>query len=273
MWSHGEGRPLLLIHGSLASHRFWHRLVAALGSEVCAVAPDLAGYGKSTALPDNASALDSDRALIVELLERIGAPVDVVAHSYGGAAALMAVLQCPRHVRSLTLVEPTLFPLLRAGGDWQNYRRATALTEGVAAAMRAGDRERALDGFLSHWLPPLSRWLLPAAARKSLLRHTPRLLREVETIDQWCPDFDALRSLPVPVLLMAGSRMRAPMRGIVELLGEQCPHWRQAHISGAGHFAPVSHPRAVAACLADWLGQRHRAITVAVPPSRIASRC
>lgn len=253
LWSRGEGTPLLLVHGSLSSHRFWHPLAARLPAGMRMLAPDLAGYGKSAPLPPHCSALHADQSLLVALLDAAGAPTDVVAHSYGGAVALMAAMQRPHRVRSLTLVEPTLFPLLRAAGDWQAYRRAAALTDGVAAAMRRDDADAALDAFLRHWLPPWSRWLIPARARKSLLRGVPRLLREVESIHHWHPPLDALSALPVPVQFIAGTRTRAPLDALAALLREQCPHWLHTRVSGAGHFLPLTHAPALARCLGDWL--------------------
>lgn len=47
----------------------------------------------------------------------LGAPVDVIGHSFGATVALRLALERPELVRSLVLVEPVLFAAAKAAED------------------------------------------------------------------------------------------------------------------------------------------------------------
>src|SRR4051794_36872135 len=104
--------PILFVHGSLSSRHMWASYPAALGSRP-AVAIDLPGYGDERAWPDDRPYRLTDAATpIRRALRDCGDPVDIVAHSFGGAVALRYALENPGHVSSLTLIEPSWFGLL-----------------------------------------------------------------------------------------------------------------------------------------------------------------
>src|SRR5215207_11017305 len=70
----GEGPPLVLLHGFPQTHVMWHRLAGTLAERFTIVAPDLRGYGWSTAPAADGSATYSKRAMagdIVELMEAL----------------------------------------------------------------------------------------------------------------------------------------------------------------------------------------------------------
>ncbi|GAA5037737.1 alpha/beta fold hydrolase [Actinopolymorpha pittospori] len=100
----GEGRPLLLVHGTNAGSKSWDGVAGAFTSTSRVVLPDLSGSDATR---------DDGRALTVELLAgQLAAvisdlgegPADVVGHSMGApvVAALAAVR--PDLVRSIVLV-------------------------------------------------------------------------------------------------------------------------------------------------------------------------
>ena len=51
----GSGPPLLLLHGFPQSHLIWHKVAPALADRFTVIAPDLRGYGNSSAPPGNAT--------------------------------------------------------------------------------------------------------------------------------------------------------------------------------------------------------------------------
>ena len=108
--------------------------------------PDLPGYGASTVAATGG--LGGDAAIIGALIDRIGAPVHLVGHSYGGAVALKLAASRPDAVRSLTVIEPVAFHLLIDGSaaDRALFAEAAGLAartltgvlgRGRVAAMRA----------------------------------------------------------------------------------------------------------------------------------------
>ncbi|MCC6456474.1 MAG: alpha/beta hydrolase [Caldilineaceae bacterium] len=100
-----DSLPMLLLHGSYASSRWWEPLMAVLPDEILAIAPDLRGAGASEksgtgyAIPDQAE----DIAAFVAALG--WDDFDLVAHSSGGAIAMEFVLSNPGKARTLALVD------------------------------------------------------------------------------------------------------------------------------------------------------------------------
>ena len=78
------------------------------------LAPDFIGYGQSGAWPDGKVFTgQADLAALLELADKTEKPIHLVGHSYGAALALEAARGLGSKVRSLTLVEPVAFNLLR----------------------------------------------------------------------------------------------------------------------------------------------------------------
>jgi pimeloyl-ACP methyl ester carboxylesterase len=101
---HGEGDPLMLLHGGLGSVEDFASLLPALGEGRRVIAADFPGHGRTP---------DVDRPLRPELLaddvaaliSQLGAgPADVLGYSLGADAALRLAIQHPALVRRLVLV-------------------------------------------------------------------------------------------------------------------------------------------------------------------------
>ena len=59
-WGEPDGIPVLLLHGSYGTGRWWERFAAHLPEQIYAVAPDLHGCGGSTCSDDTAAADHDD---------------------------------------------------------------------------------------------------------------------------------------------------------------------------------------------------------------------
>ena len=106
-WGNKAAPLLLFVHGGRDHSRSWDRMAAALRDDYHVVAIDLRGHGDSGwsvggnyGLPD--CALD-----LVRVIETIGSPARVVAHSYGGAVSLLAAGTYPEHFAAVAAIEGT----------------------------------------------------------------------------------------------------------------------------------------------------------------------
>ncbi len=105
--SHGrrDGMPLLFLHGSFASSRWWEPLFTLLPDEFWAVAPDLRGSGLSDK-PADGYAIESLAADVAAFADALGLrDFDLVGHAAGGAVAVEYLLGHPEVARSLILVD------------------------------------------------------------------------------------------------------------------------------------------------------------------------
>ncbi len=103
---HGQGAPLLVLHGGLGSIDMFgpgpHLDALGRGREVIAV--DLHGHGRSSlgTRPIRCEAIADDLDALLGKLGR--AQVDVLGYSFGGCVALRLAVQHPARVRRLVLV-------------------------------------------------------------------------------------------------------------------------------------------------------------------------
>lgn len=112
----GDGRPIILIHGALATHVDWLEApLAAFAARGRALAIDRPGHGGS-ARPRYDSAPAAQAAQIRDGLAALGVqgPVRLVAHSFGGVVGLAWAAEFPDEVESLLLLGPIVRPEFRA---------------------------------------------------------------------------------------------------------------------------------------------------------------
>lgn len=145
---HGEGPPVVLIHGTPSFSFIWRHIVPdlqAAGRRVHVF--DLLGYGHSERPVD--PAVDTSVARQVEvllaLLDRWGlGDAHVVAHDIGGAVAQRLALFHPERVRTLTLVDSVSFD------SWPSPRTREQMKAGLEHLIKAPDAEH--RGQFREWI-------------------------------------------------------------------------------------------------------------------------
>jgi len=101
---HGQGEPLLLLHGGLGSIDMFGPALTTLAKTRQVIAVDLQGHGRSTLGDREISLLDMGDD-IAALLDRLGyAQVDALGYSLGGGVAFRLAVQHPKKIRRLVLV-------------------------------------------------------------------------------------------------------------------------------------------------------------------------
>jgi pimeloyl-ACP methyl ester carboxylesterase len=111
----GSGRPMLLIHGLLGSSQNWRHNIDALAQHATVYAIDLVNMGKSQRVGGLDPGLRATANRIIAVMDALGLPeADLVAHSHGGAVALMLAALHPARVSRLILFAPAN-PYSRSG--------------------------------------------------------------------------------------------------------------------------------------------------------------
>src|SRR5262249_4312755 len=124
---YGTGPVVVLVHGSPATARAWQRVAERLSGQFRVVAPDLPGYGRTSAPPSERREASAYAAEVMEsVIGEVGAPVVVAGHSYGGVVALRLALRGVVRPGALALFEPVAVPLLEAVGDRESFASARA---------------------------------------------------------------------------------------------------------------------------------------------------
>ncbi len=102
---HGQGAPLLLLHGWPEFWLVWRKVMKLLGPDHALVAPDLRGFGASrqpTAGPSDQAGPEVHARDLLALLDRLGIErVGLVAHDVGSSVAQALARRAPERIRGL----------------------------------------------------------------------------------------------------------------------------------------------------------------------------
>jgi pimeloyl-ACP methyl ester carboxylesterase len=154
--THGQGEPLLLLHGGLGSIDMFGPVLPILAEHRQVIGVDLHGHGR-TALGDRPiSAIDMGDDMAV-VLDQLGhQQVDVLGYSLGGGVALRLAVQHPEKVRRLVIASapfaqdgfhPEMLPQqAQVGAAMAEFMKDTPMYQSyVAIAPNPDDFPRLLD--------------------------------------------------------------------------------------------------------------------------------
>jgi pimeloyl-ACP methyl ester carboxylesterase len=253
----GAGETVLLLHSSAGSGALWRSLTERLRTRCRVLAPDLYGYGDTDPWPGHrALTLADEAALAAAVLPPACGPIHLVGHSYGGAVALRFALQWPGRLRSLTLIEPVAFHLLRDAAEAADrvlFRRVTALAAAVAATTAGGACQDAMAQFIDYWNGDGAWSQATPEAQAALAHRAPKVVLDFQATMSEPTPRAAYRQIAVPALVLRGTQSPRPTRRIAELVAKALPAARLETIDGAGHMLPLTHPESVNAAVAAHL--------------------
>jgi pimeloyl-ACP methyl ester carboxylesterase len=252
----GKGPSVIIGHCSSASHKEWLPLIEALKRDWRVLAPDFIGYGRSDPWPAGKPfAIDADVSVLLALVKKTKGPLHLVGHSYGAALALEAARQLGPRVKSLTLVEPVAFHLLRLERrpEWAEVER---LGIAVLTAVTKGDDRAAAAAFMSYWLSRWRWWLAPERFKAAIAATIPRVALEFTIPIDAQTGLSDYAEITAPTALIVGSKTRAPARAVADMLGATLPNAKLEVLKGAGHMSPFTHPSEVNRLIVDHLAAR-----------------
>jgi len=117
----GQGTPTLFLHGNPDSSEVWSGVIDRLSPYLRCIAPDLPGFGRSTAPDDFDYSLEGMATFVDDFVTTLGInePVNLVVHDIGGPFGLAWVVKYPQKVRSVVITN-TVF---HADYKWHLFGR------------------------------------------------------------------------------------------------------------------------------------------------------
>ena len=226
---HGEGPPLVLLHGSYLNAEVMRPLAEGLAGIRRVIVPELQAHGRTADVdrPLTYEQMGDDVAGLIDHLE-LGQP-DVIGYSMGGAAALQLAIRHPGLVRRLVVVS--------AGYRYDALpAEAIALFPSITPEMFAGSPREAEYRRLSPHPEAF-----PTLVDKLKTLHTTEFA--------W-PE-DAIRAIPAPTLIILGDADGVRLEHAVELfklrgggvMGDlsDLPDSQLAVLPGTTHLIPPGH--------------------------------
>jgi pimeloyl-ACP methyl ester carboxylesterase len=101
---HGDGDPLVLMHGGLVDSRFMEPNLGPLAERFHVYTPDRRGHGRTPDVdgPITYQLMADDTIAFLEQV--VGGPADLVGHSDGAVVAMLVAMQRPELVRRLVMI-------------------------------------------------------------------------------------------------------------------------------------------------------------------------
>lgn len=242
----GDGQALLLLPGSFGTGSGWKSVIDSLPSCYRIVTTSLLGYGAtSERRPLGNATMKQQTEIIDRILDRIDQPTHVVAHSFGGLAALAHVLHGTRKPASLSLVEANPLGILRSARESELYGMVSAMTEVYFAEFEAGKSDAARH-VIDFYGGPGAFESFPEQVKDYIVKTTPSNIRDWSSGMPFEPPLSDYGAISVRMLIVRGGNSHPVMMRVAEILAGTIPYARLETIEGGSHFLPATHPKELA---------------------------
>ena len=223
----GAGVPIVFVHGSVFDGEGTWARQFALAERFHLLIPDRRGYGGSPDAEREDFAVDAG-----DIADLLGVGAHLVGHSYGGVVALLAAAQRPEAVRSLTVIEPPAFALVR--GQPAVEQMLIGLHAWVASMVDATPEALLISFMTTVGGDParLPQPLTPALLRGAKMLANERMPDEAEIL------LNVLAAASFPKLVISGGHS-VPFNAICDVLERVLPAER-AVIPGRGHAVQMT---------------------------------
>jgi pimeloyl-ACP methyl ester carboxylesterase len=230
---HGEGEPLLLLHGGLCPVETMSGLIGLLAERYRVYFPERRGQGRTS---DVAGPITYDLMAqdTIAFMEAVGLPkADVVGWSDGATVGLLVALRRPELVRRLVYIGQQVNP------------------EGLPPQVRAMMEQESMP---AEGLPPMLKDLY-AAVSPDGPEHWDVVVDKLWQLYRTEPNIalGELAAVKAPTLIVIAEHdFPTPEHG--EAMCQALPDARLEIVPGATHGLPMEQPEVVARLAFDFLG-------------------
>jgi pimeloyl-ACP methyl ester carboxylesterase len=238
--------PLVLVHGSWASHQNWDLVVPSLAKSFRVLAYDRRGHSESQRLTAQGSVRE-DVADLAALIEKLGlAPAWIAGNSFGASITLRLAGERPELFRGLIAHEPPLFALLADDPVVAPMLKEVAERIGAAVdRIGSGDRAGAAKQFVETVALGPGTWAqLPPDVQQTFIENSPTFLDESSDPEQLAFDLEWIKGFSRPSLLTTGDQSPPTFAPVVAKVADVLLSVEAITFPGAGHIPHVTHPDA-----------------------------
>jgi len=237
----GHGQAIVFVPGSFSSGSSWRNISTPLSERYRTITTSLSGYGKTQERRKLGGAhLEDEMDVLEAVLEKVDAPVHLVAHSFGAGVSLALAMRRTPKLLSLTLLEPTVFNLLPLAGESALSQDVRAMTNLYMAEWES-DNQQAVRHVIDFYGGAGAFNNYPPAVQEKLVSQTATNILDWKTSYADTPQLTDFASVNVPTLVVYGQSSHRAMQRSNQLLVDHLPKAQIVTLEGANHFMINTH--------------------------------
>lgn len=261
--THGEGEPLLMLHGLGSSSRDWDFQIPALAKKYRVIAPSLRGFGESDK-PDGPYTVMQYARDAVALLNHLGIERShVFGFSMGGAVAFQLAVEFQHRLKSLIVVNS------QPSFELDHWRKHLMVLTRIGMANLMG-MERMTRYLAKKMFPrPEQKSLRQKMAERYCKNDKTAYLTALRALAGWSVE-DLIADITVPTLVLAGEYDFTPVAEKQSFV-DKMPNAALKVVRDSRHGTPYDQHRIVNSLVLDflattrWGSQRPVGMGAAVP--------
>jgi len=237
---HGEGTPLMLVHGACENSSFWKAQLTELQKQNHLILLDLPGHGQS-AKPSGEVSIPIYGEIVREAIHgmELDSPI-LGGHSMGGAIAMTIAAEQPDILRGIILANTgaklSVLPEILAGLE-------TDFEETIREQVAPKELGNTHTDQILEWISNEMVLTDPSVGLEDFLA---------------CNHFDMrtkIKEIQVPTLIVAGDKDKFTPVKWAAYLNENIPNSQLAVIQGTGHLTMLERPDAFNQVLEEFLSE------------------
>ncbi|WP_436928452.1 alpha/beta fold hydrolase [Halosimplex halobium] len=259
---HGDGQPVVLLHGGMAPREYWQPVVPHF-DEHAAVVPQRQGFGTCLDDPEETGpdeVLEREVAYVRALVDDLDGGSDerpvLLGHSFGALTAIETARALSEDgegdaIEAVVAYEPAILP--------EAFAEHADLADRMAARLDDGDREGAMKLYveqvvLAGEVEDLDAWLAEWPVWPDCVDLVEEVIRMNYAVERYeLPD---RLDVDAPVLVLTGTEGPQFLRESARSVHDALPSSRFVEFDGVSHSGPSEAPERTAAEVRSFLRER-----------------
>lgn len=242
---HGQGEPLVLLHGLGSSSQDWEMQVPELSQRYRVILMDIRGHGQSSK-PRAGYRIKTFSEDLLALLEHLGTgPVHFTGLSMGGMVGFQFAVDHPQWLRSLCIVNSAPEVKRRTRADWVWWAKRWGLARILSV-------ETVGKGLAERLFPKPEQFELRRKMAERWARNDKRAyLKSFDAIVDWGVQ-ERIGQIACPTLVIAADHDYTPIH-LKERYVALMPQAKLAVIEDSRHATPLDQPQVFNQTLLQFL--------------------
>ncbi len=249
----GTGPALLFLPGSYSNHAAWRGIQKALKGSYRTVTTSLPGYGGSKEMRgDSVNDMSLMSNFVAKVIDHIGEPVHLIAHSYGGLTAFASVLSGKASPLSLVTFEGNPVFSRRDDGEFSWQGDVIDMKTRFEAAYASGN-PNAASLIIDFWSQPGVFTSMPEPFQNYCRSTVFSNILDWRSGSGFTPTISEYSAIDVPSTIVRGEHAIKAMVDISDEISQTIPDGSLRIVDGSGHFLISTHPDDCAAIIDEHM--------------------